>query len=239
MNRRIVACISLMACLNAQAQDWKESQTLDQKQSELHTSQKLLLNDAIHPTKEDWKAVSPFVTPIGGLKMADTLQLPDLANNPPLVHPFSTRQSYRQGLNMELSLSAFAEFGRHAYRSGGFSQSFSALYVKQLNNRLSVAAGGYFTNMWWTNGNSRDAGLAIQANYQLSENWDAFAFVRKSVVQSGYMPMRFQDMHQLGDRIGAGLRYTTDNQIFSFALSVSAVQYPDIVIDERTNRPKR
>ena len=121
--------------------------------------------------------------------------------------PYSWRYSMpwdlHEGLNMNLGLSMFAQFGKHSYSGVGFTQDISAMYVKPITNRLTIAAGGYFSNINWAHDSYRDAGLSAVIGYRFDEHWEAFIY----------------NMQELGVRIGASVRYNV-NPSMSIELSV-------------------
>ncbi len=118
-----------------------------------------------------------------------------------------------EGLNMSLDLSAFTSFGKN--RFSGTSERISAMYAKAVNDKLSFAVGGYFTNMNSGIGNFRDAGLSAIIDYRFNDHWEAYIYAQKSLASNAsgfrhgrYYPFYAFDMFaNRGDRIGAGLRY--------------------------------
>lgn len=124
-----------------------------------------------------------------------------------------------EGLNVNLGLSVFAQFGKHSYSGVGFTQDVSALYAVPLTDRLSVAVGGYLSNINWAHDSYRDAGLTAMVGYRFDEHWEAFLYGQKSVVNGLRMPYPLYDMQELGDRIGASVRYNV-NPSMSIEVSV-------------------
>lgn len=137
--------------------------------------------------------------------------------------PYSWRYSMpwdlHEGLNMNLGLSMFAQFGKHSYSGVGFTQDISAMYVKPITNRLTIAAGGYFSNINWAHDSYRDAGLSAVIGYRFDEHWEAFVYGQKSLVNNHRMPYALYNMQELGDHIGASVRYNV-NPSMSIELSV-------------------
>lgn len=130
------------------------------------------------------------------------------------------------GLNVNLGLSVFATFGKHSSGSG-FGQNVAAMYAVPLTPKLSLAVGGYFNSISWSGNPYRNAGLNAVIGYRFDEHWEACIFGQKSLTNNR-MPLPLYDMSDIGDRIGASVRYNI-NPTMSIEVSVSA---------ERDNRPK-
>lgn len=165
----------------------------------------------------------PFMLPV------DSLHLPAFTADGRVVvgrYPFyrygwgglGTWDLHR-GLNVSLNASVFAQFGRHAHHGAGFAQGISAIYAEPLTDKLSVALGGYFNNVYWGRSSDRDAGVTGVLSYRFDDHWEAFLYGQKSLTTGRYMPYPMYDMELLGDRIGAAVRYNV-NPSFSFEVSV-------------------
>lgn len=124
-----------------------------------------------------------------------------------------------KGLNVNLGLSVFATFGKHAPKGAGFSQNIAAMYAVPLTGRLSLAVGGYFNNISWTGRIYRDAGFNAMLGYRFNERWEAYLYGQKSVTNNR-IPMPLYDMGDMDDRIGAAVRYNVSPS-FSIQMSVS------------------
>lgn len=124
-----------------------------------------------------------------------------------------------KGLNVNLGLSVFATFGKHAPKGAGFSQNIAAMYAVPLTGRLSLAVGGYFNNISWTGHIYRDAGFNAMLGYRFNERWEAYLYGQKSMTNNR-IPMPLYDMGDMGDRIGAAVRYNVSPS-FSIQMSVS------------------
>lgn len=132
-----------------------------------------------------------------------------------------------EGLNVSLGASVFAEFGKHARHGAGFSQQIAMQYAMPLTDKLSLSLGGYLTNVNWQHESMRDAGLSAVLGYKFNEKWEAYVYGQKSLVQTNnYMPRSLYEMEQLGDKIGAAVRYNFSPS-FSMQLSFEQTVYPD------------
>ncbi len=129
----------------------------------------------------------------------------------------------QKGLNVSLGLNAFASFGRSPWRGTGFGENISVMYAVPLTDKLSIAVGGYFDNLYWSHDSYRDAGLNAVLGYKFNEHWEGYVYGQKSLVDKR-MPMPFYDMSNIGDRIGAAIKYNF-NPSFSIQLSVEANKY--------------
>jgi len=174
--------------------------------------------------------VSPLECYSGAVR-GDSLLLPRLNNygqatigTYPLYWAGWTDWSLHSGLNLNISASAFAMFGKHSrYRGAGFGQNISMMYAVPVTNKLSFAFGGYFTNTSWRHDSYRDAGLNAVLGYKFDEHWEAYLFGHKSFVNK-HVPLPLYDVSGLGDRIGAAVKYNF-NPNFSIQVSVSASKY--------------
>jgi hypothetical protein len=163
---------------------------------------------------------------------APTLHLPTLDNlgrtwtgRFPLFRPGWSTWDLHKGLNVNLGASVFASFGKHAPHGAGFGQSLSAMYAMPLTDKLSVAIGGYFNNIYWAHDAHRSAGLSAVIGYQFDEHWEAFLYGQKSFIHDRFTPYPLYDIGDLGDRIGAAVRYNV-NPSFSVELSVEHGSMP-------------
>ena len=152
-----------------------------------------------------------------------------------------------QGLNVSLSASVMAGFGKHAPKGAGFAQSLQATYLTPINNKLSLMVGGYISNLNWGDLNARYAGIYGELSYQFNEHWEAHVYGQKNITDNtgfisglyggygydyGLWPMAFGGNPIYGgymggvDRIGAGVRYMP-NPSLSFEVNVENVWLPN------------
>ena len=160
----------------------------------------------------------------------DSLHLPELDDRGRVMtlgyYPYyfgGTWSSWRlhEGLNISLGASIFSQFGKHAYGSVGFAQNLSLQYATALTARLSIAVGGYLNNMYWANTTWRDAGMTAVLGYKFNEQWEGYVYGQKSIVTNVPIPPYLQDLNEMGDRIGAALRYNITPNI-SVQMSVES-----------------
>ena len=146
----------------------------------------------------------------------DSLHLPELDDRGRVMnynyYPYyfgGTWSNWRlhEGLNLSLGASIFSQFGKQAYGGVGFSQNLSVQYATALTSRLSIAVGGYLDNMYWANTTFRDAGMTAVLGYKFNEQWEGYVYGQKSIVTNVPIPPYLQDLNEMGDRIGAALRY--------------------------------
>ncbi len=130
-----------------------------------------------------------------------------------------------QGLNLSLGSSVFAEFGRHAHHGAGFAQNVAAMYAMPLTSKLSIAVGGYYNHVNWLHRGFHDAGINAVVGYMFDEHWEAYLYGQKSLTMSK-MPMPLYHIGDLGDRIGAAVRYNF-NPSMSVELNVEYHDYPN------------
>ena len=160
----------------------------------------------------------------------DSLHLPELDDRGRVMnynyYPYyfgGTWSNWRlhEGLNLSLGASIFSQFGKHAYGGVGFAQNLSVQYATALTSRLSIAVGGYLDNMYWANTTFRDAGLTAVLGYKFNEQWEGYVYGQKSIVTNAPIPYYLQDLNEMGDRIGAALRYNITPNI-SVQMSVES-----------------
>lgn len=172
----------------------------------------------------------------------DMLHLPEM-NSYGQVRPLNMFPVYcggwhtwdlHSGLNMSIGASVFAQFGDGSYSGTGFTQNVSAMYAVPLSPKLSLAIGGYFSNVYWARDNYHTAGLTAVLGYQFDEHWETFIYGQKSLASSRVMPYSLYDINQAGDRIGAAVRYNF-NPNFSIHLSVECNSLPrrDMFLSEQ------
>lgn len=131
-----------------------------------------------------------------------------------------------EGLNVNIGASVFASFGKHAPHGAGFQQNISAMYAMPLTNKLSFAIGGYLNNVWWQRNSYRDAGINGVLAYRFNDHWEAYLYGQKSFTDKNRIPWPLYDMSELGDRIGAAVRYNV-NPSFSIQVSVEQKDMPN------------
>lgn len=122
-----------------------------------------------------------------------------------------------KGLNVNLGASVFASFGKGAWRGSGFGQNIAAMYAIPVNNKLSIAVGGYLNHLYWTNDSYMDAGLNAVIGYKFDEHWEGYIYGQKSL-SNKRMPYPLYDIGNIGDRIGAAVKY---NFSPSFSIQVA------------------
>ncbi|MCQ2253997.1 MAG: hypothetical protein MJZ29_00700 [Bacteroidaceae bacterium] len=133
-----------------------------------------------------------------------------------------------EGLNVGLGASVFAEFGKNARRGAGFSQQLAVQYAQPLTDKLSLAVGGYLTNVIWQHDSYRDAGLSAVLGYRFNEKWEAYVYGQKSLMHTNnYMPMSVYALEQIGDRVGAAVKYNFSPS-FSVQLGFEETVTPNI-----------
>lgn len=161
----------------------------------------------------------------------DSLHLPTLDNlgqvwstRMPFFRPGWSTWNLHQGLNVSLGAYVVAGWGKHS--SGvGFGQNISAMYATPLTPKLSLAVGGYFSNLYWDHNPFRSAGVTAVLGYQIDDHWEAFLYGQKTLTESRFAPLPLYHMGDLGDRIGAAIRYNF-NPSFSVEVSLEHRSWP-------------
>ena len=164
----------------------------------------------------------------------DSLHLPRLnwrGQMPLTMYPFwgwfsgMGNGKLHEGLNMNLGTSVFGSWGGSKYLGTGFTQDISMMYAMPLSSKLSLAVGGYFSNMFFAHDSYRSAGLSGVLSYRFNDHWEAYVYGQKSLVEtSRQIPL--WGMGNFGDRIGAGVIYHVDPTL-SFEVNVEYMHLPD------------
>ena len=214
--------LAMMTALAAYAQEVKQQNNAE-FDDELYNPS-LKMSTSISPQMTTSPALSEF-----GIGL-DSLHLPELDNRGRVMnygyYPYYFGGAWsnwrlHEGLNLSLGASIFSQFGKHAYGGVGFSQNLSVQYATALTSRLSIAVGGYLDNMYWANTTFRDAGLTAVLGYKFNEQWEGYVYGQKSIVTNAPIPYYLQDLNEMGDRIGAALRYNITPNI-SVQMSVES-----------------
>lgn len=198
--------------------------------------------------------------PVGSFKKelpeADSLHLPPLDSDGRVMSYNSWRYPYmggfwgwdiHEGLNVNLGVSAFTSFGKNSF--SGWGQNIATVYAKPINDKLSVAIGGYLNNYSTGRGAFRSAGITGVLNYRFNEHWEAFVYGQKAFydnsmqlfdMYSPYSPYGWgcsslYNMGLLGDRIGAGVRWIP-NESTSISVQFEVSSTPDRFHDRVLNR---
>ena len=127
-----------------------------------------------------------------------------------------------KGLNVSLDVSMFSQIGKHAYGGVGFAQNISMMYVAPLSQKMCLAVGGYYNNMYWAHSSFQDAGINATLAYRFNERWEGYLYAQKAVVKNA--PIMLMDIHDLCDRIGAAVKYNFSPS-FSVQMSVERRGY--------------
>lgn len=158
----------------------------------------------------------------------DSIHLPLLNMHgqvPLMAYPYDTwwgmdTWNLHRGLNVNLGASVFASFGKGAPKGAGFGQDLSVMYAVPLTGKLSLAVGGWLSNAYWAHDRFTDAGINAVLGYKFNEHWEAYVYGRKSIMNKS-VPYRFYTMQELGDRVGAAVKYNISPSC-SIQVSVSA-----------------
>ena len=229
MKRTIIITCTCLCCIAGMAQ--QESKILEQK---------VASNDSIQLFNTVIEKTCPQATNSINIKKQvqvvaeDTLHLPTMNAQgqilPIGMYPYSYWNGFynwelHRGLNVNIGASVFAFLGKNAPHGAGFTQNISAMYAMPLSNKLSFAMGGYLGNTSWSHDSYRDAGLTGVLGYRFNEHWEAYLYAQKSIVNTRHIPYPLYTLNNIGDRIGATLKYNV-NPNFSFQVSFERNQIP-------------
>ena len=96
-----------------------------------------------------------------------------------------------RGLNVQLGTSVFAQFGKGAHHGAGFQQDIALMYAMPVNDKLSIAVGGYLNNVNFAGDNWRDAGVQAVMGYRFNEHWEAYVYGQKTITNNISNRLRF------------------------------------------------
>ena len=214
MRKLLFILVLVLGCLRLQAQ---ENTVTDFSKSEDHD---MPINHYQTPVVQNPMATSDYS------HLADSLAY----RYNYILGPWSGAGMWNMhtGLNVSLGASVFSSLGKSRYGGTGFAQNITAVYLMPLSNKLSLAVGGYFDNINWGHRSFRDAGLNAVLGYRFNEHWEAFIYGQKSLINNKEMPIPYYYMNNVGDRIGAAVRYSP-NQTFSVTVSVEGRSEPSWV----------
>ncbi|MBR1688722.1 MAG: hypothetical protein IJ710_09400 [Prevotella sp.] len=218
--RRIVLIWTLMACWAGAAAQEVQTESLTADVASPVVGQPMGLSAAA--TTGSLRSTIPVL-------QADSLVLPQLGYDGTLTRYAQGNLytgwgtwSLHPGLNGSLSAAAIFGLGKHG--GSGFSQSVSLMYALPLSSRLSLAVGGYYSHLDWGGRSFSNAGLSAVLGYRFNEHWEGYIFGEKSIM-TPKMPLALYDISELGDRIGAAVRYNFSPS-FSIQMSVYEQRMP-------------
>ncbi len=189
--------------------------------------------------KVEHQLAEPRINPDFGLStlQADSMHLPllnDFGQVPSYsylgIHPmywggFSSWRLHK-GLNVNIGVSVFAEFGKHARHGAGFGQNVALQFATPITDKLSLSVGGYLNNVFWQHDSYRNLGLSAVLGYKFNEKWEAYVYGQKSIVQTNnFIPRPLYYWDEVGDKIGAAVKYNF-SEAFSVQLSIEEHIYP-------------
>lgn len=94
-----------------------------------------------------------------------------------------------KGMNVNISASAFANFGKGMGGHGaGFSQDITLMYVTNLSKKATLAIGGYINNLSYSGNNYLTGGINALFAYRWNEHWSAYAYVQKAINGDHILP---------------------------------------------------
>lgn len=97
--------------------------------------------------------------------------------------PYSPAPLWHEGLNVSISLSAFASLGKNAASHSGFGQSLELSYLKPLtkDRRLWGMIGGVLTHRNYGSTHLYDGSLYGMLDYRIDERWSVYAYGQYAV----------------------------------------------------------
>lgn len=228
----VVLLVFVSSILNAQEIN-KETGN-NQRNNTPAVADSAIMTQSAHEEPYNFEYSTPSMMSTMPIQAQDSLHLPVLDsqgrvspfNLYPLYYGWWSSWQLHPGLNISAGASVFAQFGKNARNGVGFSQNISAMYAIPVNNKLSIALGGYLNNIYWAHDAYRDAGLSAILGYKFNDHWEAYLYGHKSLVDNHRMPYCLYDMNSVGDRIGAAVKYNF-NENTSIQISVESVSMPN------------
>ena len=101
------------------------------------------------------------------------------------ISPFSysyANWELHKGFNASLGMHVTFSPSKHAPSGVGFGQDAAFMYAVPVNNRFSVAAGLYATNMDWGFINYKNVGIAGVAAFKLNDRITLYGYGNKSLM---------------------------------------------------------
>lgn len=179
---------------------------------------------------------SPFAKSVANLEQQDGNNAKDVNGNydANAISNNKTEKKPKGELHGSVGLSVIAGFGKGAPKGAGFAQDISLNYTMPIGKRWWLTAGGYMNHLNWSGINTTSAGLYGELGYQINDNWSAFIYGQKSLVNNGvgaygypyygyygcgYNGFGYPGYNPYADRVGAAIRWAP-NKNFSLQLSV-------------------
>lgn len=209
----IVLAFASFDCVMAQGVEGKQSMKVVNEKYLQHSEASMTRTKAMEVSKTSGFQDSQ------GLSL-DSLQVPmamAFGRLPLQISPFygfgGGRWLLHKGLNLSLDTSAFTSFGKNSALGSGFSQQITAMYANPLSDKLAIAVGGYYNNLYCSRGNYQSGGVRGVLSYQFNDKLQAYVYAQKSILKSRHIPYPLVDIHSLGDKIGAGILYQVNKNI--------------------------
>lgn len=247
MKKTTIVIFCLMFALGMSAQD------VDRLQSKVEPADVDVQTETTEVYRNGMMPVATFNHE--SASYADSLHLPEVDYNGriPRLHSWYTPYlgygigtwQLHEGLNVNLGLSAFTSFGKHSFN--GWSRDVSVVYAKPINDKLSIALGGYLNSISSNIGSYNEGGLTAMLDYRFNDHWEAYLFAQKSFLNDNTMMfshrmspmyMMYSPFYNGGDRIGGGVRYHFNNDNF-IQFQFEYQQLPDFhrSIEQRWQHP--
>lgn len=125
------------------------------------------------------------------------------------ISPFSYNYAnweLHKGFNASIGMNVTFSPSKYAPSGVGFGQDVAFMYALPVNNRLSVAAGLYATNMNWGFINYRNIGIAGVAAFKLNDKITLYGYGNKSLMPQR-SPMYYPLPNFAPDKFGGMINF--------------------------------
>lgn len=150
-----------------------ESETISVKQDSAYNIKQKQI-----PISNTDSLSTPLVTPIMQAGMYPSFSMYGIS---PFSYSYANWELHK-GFNASLGMHVTFSPSKYAPSGVGFGQDAAFMYAVPINNRFSVAAGLYATNMDWGFINYKNVGIAGVAAFKLNDRITLYGYGNKSLM---------------------------------------------------------
>ena len=150
-----------------------ESESISLKQDSAYNIKQELM-----PVSNTDSLSTPLVAPIMQAGMYPSFSMYGIS---PFSYSYANWELHK-GFNASLGRHVTFSPSKYAPSGGGFGQDAAFMYAVPVNNRFSVAAGLYATNMDWGFINYKNVGIAGVAAFKLNDRITLYGYGNKSLM---------------------------------------------------------
>lgn len=174
-----------------------ESETISVKQDSAYNIKQKQI-----PISNTDSLSTPLVTPIMQAGMYPSFSMYGIS---PFSYSYANWELHK-GFNASLGMHVTFSPSKYAPSGVGFGQDAAFMYAVPINNRFSVAAGLYATNMDWGFINYKNVGIAGVAAFKLNDRITLYGYGNKSLMPQR-SPLYYPLPNFLPDKLGGMINF--------------------------------